>query len=73
MGPLSVGIGGLVMGIAIAAMHYVGMDAMRLSIRPCCGFCSGCMAQASNTSSKPTAGAFILIWRSFSIESITTN
>jgi two-component system, sensor histidine kinase and response regulator len=30
MGPLSVGIGGLVMGIAIAAMHYVGMAAMRL-------------------------------------------
>lgn len=30
MGPLRIGIGGLLMGIAIAAMHYVGMAAMRL-------------------------------------------
>src|ERR1700704_4489673 len=30
MGPLRAGIGGLLMGIAIAAMHYVGMEAMRL-------------------------------------------
>jgi PAS domain S-box-containing protein len=30
MGPLSIGVGGLLMGIAIAAMHYVGMQAMRL-------------------------------------------
>jgi PAS domain S-box-containing protein len=30
MGPLSIGIGGLLMGIGIAAMHYVGMEAMRL-------------------------------------------
>jgi PAS domain S-box-containing protein len=30
MGPLQAGIGGLLMGIGIAAMHYVGMEAMRL-------------------------------------------
>jgi PAS domain S-box-containing protein len=30
MGLLRVGIGGLLMGSGIAAMHYVGMDAMRL-------------------------------------------
>jgi PAS domain S-box-containing protein len=30
MGPLRTGIGGLLMGTAIAAMHYVGMEAMRL-------------------------------------------
>ena len=30
MGPLSIGIGGLLMGIGIAAMHYIGMEAMRL-------------------------------------------
>jgi phosphoserine phosphatase RsbU/P len=30
MGPLRIAIGGLLMGSGIAAMHYVGMDAMRL-------------------------------------------
>lgn len=30
MGPLSAGIGGVAMGIGIAAMHYIGMEAMRL-------------------------------------------
>jgi PAS domain S-box-containing protein len=30
MGPLRIGVGGLLMGGGIAAMHYVGMDAMRL-------------------------------------------
>jgi two-component system, sensor histidine kinase and response regulator len=30
MGPLHIGIGGLLMGAGIAAMHYIGMDAMRL-------------------------------------------
>jgi PAS domain S-box-containing protein len=30
MGLLSIGIGGLLMGIGIAAMHYTGMEAMRL-------------------------------------------
>jgi PAS domain S-box-containing protein len=30
MGPLRIGVGGLLMGTGIAAMHYVGMDAMRL-------------------------------------------
>jgi two-component system sensor histidine kinase/response regulator len=30
MGPMSIGIGGLLMGSGIASMHYVGMDAMRL-------------------------------------------
>jgi len=30
MGPLSISIGGLLMGIGIAAMHYIGMEAMRL-------------------------------------------
>ena len=30
MGPAWTGLGGLLMGIAIAAMHYIGMDAMRL-------------------------------------------
>jgi PAS domain-containing protein len=30
MGPLSIGIGGLLMGTGIAAMHYIGMEAMRL-------------------------------------------
>src|ERR1700675_3747648 len=30
MGPLRIGIGGFLMGIGIAAMHYVGMAAMRL-------------------------------------------
>jgi two-component system sensor histidine kinase/response regulator len=30
MGPLSIGIGALLMGSAIATMHYVGMQAMRL-------------------------------------------
>jgi PAS domain S-box-containing protein len=30
MGALSVGIGGVLMGGGIAAMHYIGMDAMRL-------------------------------------------
>src|SRR6202522_751889 len=30
MGPLRAGIGGLLMGTGIAAMHYVGMQAMRL-------------------------------------------
>jgi PAS domain S-box-containing protein len=30
MGPLRIGMGGLLMGSGIAAMHYVGMDAMRL-------------------------------------------
>jgi NO-binding membrane sensor protein with MHYT domain len=30
MGLLRIGIGGLLMGSGIAAMHYVGMDAMRL-------------------------------------------
>src|SRR3984957_14965219 len=30
MGPLRIGIGGLLMGSGIASMHYVGMDAMRL-------------------------------------------
>ncbi len=30
MGPLAIGIGGLLMGIGIAAMHYIGMEAMRL-------------------------------------------
>jgi PAS domain S-box-containing protein len=30
MGPLRIGIGGLLMGSGIAAMHYAGMDAMRL-------------------------------------------
>jgi len=30
MGPLRAGLGGLLMGIAIATMHYVGMEAMRL-------------------------------------------
>ena len=30
MGPLRIGIGGLLMGTGIAAMHYVGMEAMRL-------------------------------------------
>jgi PAS domain S-box-containing protein len=31
MGPMSTAIGGLLMGTGIASMHYVGMDAMRLS------------------------------------------
>jgi PAS domain S-box-containing protein len=30
MGPLSIGIGGVLMGTGIAAMHYIGMEAMRL-------------------------------------------
>jgi len=30
MGPMSTGIGGLLMGSGIASMHYVGMEAMRL-------------------------------------------
>src|SRR5271156_1938662 len=30
MGPWRIGIGGLLMGSGIAAMHYVGMSAMRL-------------------------------------------
>ena len=30
MGPLRGGIGGILMGIGIAAMHYIGMEAMRL-------------------------------------------
>jgi PAS domain S-box-containing protein len=30
MGPLRIGVGGLLMGGGIAAMHYVGMSAMRL-------------------------------------------
>jgi PAS domain S-box-containing protein len=30
MGPLRIGLGGLLMGAGIAAMHYVGMAAMRL-------------------------------------------
>jgi NO-binding membrane sensor protein with MHYT domain len=30
MGPLRIGLGGLLMGTGIAAMHYVGMNAMRL-------------------------------------------
>ena len=30
MGPMSISIGGLLMGTGIAFMHYVGMDAMRL-------------------------------------------
>src|SRR6202035_4817986 len=30
MGLLRIGVGGLLMGSGIAAMHYVGMDAMRL-------------------------------------------
>jgi len=30
MGPVRIGVGGLFMGTAIAAMHYVGMEAMRL-------------------------------------------
>jgi PAS domain S-box-containing protein len=30
MGPLRIGMGGLLMGTGIAAMHYVGMHAMRL-------------------------------------------
>jgi PAS domain S-box-containing protein len=30
MGPLRIAIGGLLMGSGIAAMHYIGMDAMRL-------------------------------------------
>src|SRR5580698_9530979 len=30
MGALSIGLGGLLMGTGIAAMHYIGMDAMRL-------------------------------------------
>jgi PAS domain S-box-containing protein len=30
MGPLRIGMGGLLMGSGIATMHYVGMDAMRL-------------------------------------------
>ncbi len=30
MGPLCAAIGGLLMGTGIAAMHYIGMDAMRL-------------------------------------------
>ena len=30
MGPLHVGIGGVLMGTGIASMHYVGMNAMRL-------------------------------------------
>ena len=30
MGPLSIGLGGLLMGSGIAAMHYIGMEAMRL-------------------------------------------
>jgi PAS domain S-box-containing protein len=31
MGPLSIATGGLLMGGGIAAMHYIGMEAMRLS------------------------------------------
>jgi NO-binding membrane sensor protein with MHYT domain len=30
MGPLRIGVGGLLMGTGIATMHYVGMHAMRL-------------------------------------------
>jgi len=30
MGPLHIGFGGVLMGIGIAAMHYIGMEAMRL-------------------------------------------
>jgi two-component system, sensor histidine kinase and response regulator len=30
MGPIRAGIGGVAMGMGIAAMHYVGMDAMRM-------------------------------------------
>src|ERR1700723_46191 len=30
MGPLHISLGGLLMGIGIATMHYVGMQAMRL-------------------------------------------
>ena len=30
MGPISAGLGGLLMGAGIAAMHYIGMEAMRL-------------------------------------------
>jgi len=30
MGPLRIGVGALLMGTGIAAMHYVGMEAMRL-------------------------------------------
>ena len=30
MGPMRAGIGGILMGMAIATMHYVGMEAMRL-------------------------------------------
>ena len=30
MGPIHIGLGGLLMGIGIASMHYIGMEAMRL-------------------------------------------
>ncbi len=30
LGPVRIGIGGLAMGIGIASMHYIGMEAMRL-------------------------------------------
>jgi len=39
MGPLRTGIGGLLMGMGIAAMHYIGMGAMRLPAM--CHYSSG--------------------------------
>jgi sigma-B regulation protein RsbU (phosphoserine phosphatase) len=42
MGPLRIGIGGLLMGTGIAAMHYIGMAAMRLPAM--CRYSSGLVA-----------------------------
>jgi two-component system sensor histidine kinase/response regulator len=42
MGPVSTGVGGLVMGLGIASMHYLGMDAMRLSAM--CRYSNGLLA-----------------------------
>ncbi len=42
MGPLRIAIGGLLMGGGIAAMHYVGMDAMRLPAM--CHYSAGLVA-----------------------------
>ncbi|MBV9770896.1 MAG: hypothetical protein JOZ32_15085, partial [Bryobacterales bacterium] len=39
MGPFTAGLGGLLMGLGIAAMHYIGMDAMRLPAM--CHYSSG--------------------------------
>ena len=66
MGILSIGVGGLMMGAGIAAMHYIGMDAMRLP-----AMCHYSLAIVSLSVVLAVVISLVALWLTFHLRSET--